>query len=99
MKKAEQKIEYRWDDFLSDTKNGKLPIYDYPPVDFDTRFYYYVQYREIADDLLEPSTREVEEGKAAIWELEGLDLELAMAMDPESFAAKAMSKEEDARVR
>ena len=64
-----------------------ITICEYPPVvDFDTRFYYYDHYIEIADDLLDPSTGEVEEGKAAIWELK----DLAMAMDPESFAAKAM---------
>ena len=33
----------------------------------------------------------MEEAKSTIWEIEGLELELYMAMDPESFAAKAMN--------
>ena len=91
--KAEQKIEYRWDDFLADKNAGNISIgeqYD-PVVNFDQRFHYYDKYKDIVGDLPEVSTREKEEAKSTIWEIEGLELELYMAMDPESFAAKAMN--------
>ena len=60
-------------------------------VNFDQRFHYYDKYKDIVGDLPEVSTREKEEAKSTIWEIEGLELELYMAMDPESFAAKAMN--------
>ena len=91
--KAEQKIEYRWDDFLADKLAGKISMtepYD-PVVNFDPRFHYYDKYIDIVDGLPEVSTREKEEAKSSIWEIDGLELELYMAMDPESFAAKAMN--------
>ena len=93
MTKAQQKIEYRWDDFLSDKKEGKISDgehYD-PVVGFDPRFHYYDTYEDIVADLPEVSSRKEEEEKVAIWELEEQDLEMSMAMDPESFAAKALN--------
>ena len=60
-------------------------------MNFDQRFHCYDQYVDIVGLLPEVSTREEEEAKSSIWELEGLELELFMAMDPESFAAKAMN--------
>ena len=91
--KAEQKIEYRWDDFLADKNAGNIPKGDQydPVVDFDPRFHYYDKYNDIVGDLPHVSSRENEEAKSSIWEIEGLELELDMAMDPESFAAKAMN--------
>ena len=93
MTKAQQKIEYRWDDFLAEKQAGKISEeepYD-PVVNFDQRFHYYDKYVDIVALLPETSTREEEEAKSSIWELEGLELELFMAMDPESLAAKAMN--------
>ena len=93
MMKAQQKIEYRWDDFLADKKAGKIAEgepYD-PVVNFDPRFHYYDKYVDIVGFLPEVSSRKEEEEKCTIWELEEQDLELFMAMDPESFAAKAMN--------
>ena len=46
---------------------------------------------DTADDLPEVSTRETEEAKISTWELDGLELELSVAMDPESFAAKVLN--------
>ena len=91
--KAEQKIEYRWDDFLADKNAGNISTGDQydPVVNFDPRFHYYDKYNDIVGDLPHVSTREKEEAKSTIWEIEGLELELYMAMDPESFAAKAMN--------
>ena len=60
-------------------------------VNLDPRFHYYDKYVDIVSFLPEVSTRDQEEAKSSIWELEGHDLELCMAMDPESFAAKAMN--------
>ena len=93
MKKAQQKLEYRRDDFLADRKAGNVPEdEEYEPVvNFDQRFYYYDVYVDTADELPETSTREAEEAKISIWELEGLELELSMALDPESFAAKVLN--------
>ena len=93
MTKAQQKIEYRWDDFLADKQAGKISEeepYD-PVVEFDPRFHYYDKYVDVVGLLPEISTREKEEAKSSVWELEGIELELFMAMDPESFAAKAMN--------
>ena len=93
MMKAQQKIEYRWDDFLAEKNAGKIAVgepYD-PVVNFDPRFHYYDQYVDIVGFLPEKPSRKDEEAKVAIWELEEQDLELSMAMDPESFAAKAMN--------
>ena len=91
--KAEQRIEYRWDDFIAEKKAGSLPVevlYD-PVVNFDPRFHYYDKLKDIIEDLPDASTKEQEEAKSTLWEIDGLDLELCMAMDPESFAAKAMN--------
>ena len=91
--KAEQRIEYRWDDFIADKKAGNLPAEDKydPVVNFDQRFHYYDAFKDTVEDLPDVSTREQEEAKSTLWEIEGLELELCMAMDPESFAAKAMN--------
>ena len=93
MKKAQQKIEYRWDDFLAEKKDGKIQEdEEYEPVlNFDPRFHYYDKYVDTADELPETSTREAEEAKSSVWEIEGLELDLSMALDPESFAAKVLS--------
>ena len=56
-----------------------------------TRFHYYDRYVDIVGLLPETSTKTEEEAKSSIWELEGLELELSMAMDPESFAAKVLN--------
>ena len=93
MTKAQQKIEYRWDGFLADKKAGKIAEgepYD-PVVNFDPRFHYCDKYEDIVGFLPEISSRKEEEAKGTIWELEEQDLELSMAMDPESFAANAMN--------
>ena len=91
--KAEQRIEYKWDDFIADKKAGNLPaeVQYEPVVDFDPRFHYYDAFKDTVEDLPDASTKEQEEAKSTIWEIEGLELELCMAMDPESFAAKAMN--------
>ena len=91
--KAEQRIEYKWDDFIEDKKAGSLPVLDpyAPVVNFDQRFHYYDKFIDIVDDLPDVSTRDQEEAKSTLWEIEGLELELCMAMDPESFAAKAIN--------
>ena len=90
--KAEQRIEYRWDDFIAEKKAGSLPEAPYDPVvNFDPRFHYYDKLKDIIEDLPDASTKEQEEAKSTLWEIDGLDLELCMAMDPESFAAKAMN--------
>ena len=91
--KAEQRIEYKWDDFIADKKAGNLPaeVQYEPVVDFDPRFHYNDAFKDTVEDLPDASTKEQEEAKSTIWEIEGLELELCMAMDPESFAAKAMN--------
>ena len=91
--KAEQRIEYKWDDFLADKKAGNLPSEGEcePVVCFDQRFHYYDKFTDTVEDLPDVSTRDQEEAKSTLWEIEGLELELCMAMDPESFAAKAIN--------
>ena len=80
--KAEQRIEYRWDDFIADKKAGNLPAEDQyePVVNFDPRFHYYDAFKDTVEDLPDASTREQEEAKSTLWEIEGLELELCMAM-------------------
>ena len=71
MTKAQQKIEYRWDDFLAEKQAGKISEeepYD-PVVNFDQRFHDYDKYVDIVALLPETSTREEEEAKSSIWEL------------------------------
>ena len=46
---------------------------------------------DVVELLPDVSTKDQEEAKSTLWEIEGLELELCMAMDPESFAAKAMN--------
>ena len=72
MTKAQQKIEYRWDDFLSDKKEGKISDGEHyePVVNFDPKFHYYDTYEDIVADLPVVSSRKEEEEKVAIWELE-----------------------------
>ena len=91
--KVEQRIEYKWDDFIADKKAGNLPAEDqYEPVaNFDQRFHYCDAFKDTVEDLPDVSTREQEEAKSTLWEIDGLELELCMALDPESFAAKAMN--------
>ena len=91
--KAEQKIKYRWDDFIADKKAGNIPADDQyaEVVNFDQRFHYYDKFTDVVGLLPDASTRDQEEAKSTLWEIEGLELELCMAMDPESFAAKAMN--------
>ena len=91
--KAEQKVEYRWDDFIADKQAGNIPAEeDYDPVvRFDQRFHYYDSFKDTVGNLPEASTRDQEEAKSTLWEIEGLELELCMAMDPESYAAKAIN--------
>ena len=75
MTKAQQKIEYRWDDFLADKQAEKIAEeepYD-PVVNFDPRFHYYDKYVDIVGFLPEVSTRKEEEQKSSIWELEEHD--------------------------
>ena len=87
MQKAEQKIEYRWEDYRKDPHR---PI-DYPPVkDLDQRFFYYDCSSQASASLYESTERGVEEEKCSDWELEGEDLELGMA--PVSYAAKLMQR-------
>ena len=59
MTKAQQKIEYRWDDFLTDKQEGKTTEEEpYEPVkDFDPRFHYYDSYVDIVTNLPEASTK------------------------------------------
>ena len=91
--KAEQKIEYRWNDFRADKQAGNIPADDQyeEVVNFDQRFHYYDKFMDIMELLPDASTKDQEEAKSTLWEIEGLELELCMAMDPESFAAKAMN--------
>ena len=91
--KAEQKIEYKWDDFIADKNAGNLPaeVQDEEGVIFDKRFHYYDKFQDVVELLPDVSTRDQEEAKSTLWEIEGLELELCMAMGPESFAAKAMN--------
>ena len=68
MKKAQQKIEYRWDDFMADTKDGKIQEDEaYEPVGkFDPRFYYYDKPQQVfgigsfAAKVLNPKKRKPE---------------------------------------
>ena len=63
MTKAQQKIEYRWDDFLADKKEGKIAEgEDYDPVvNFDPRFHYYDTYEDIVGYLPEVSSKKEED--------------------------------------
>ena len=95
MRKAQQKIEYRWDDFLADKQAGKISEdepYEPPVTNFDPRFRYYDNYIDIVGHLPETSTRAEEEAKSSMWELDELELELSMAMDPESFASRVVDR-------
>ena len=62
--KAEQRIEYKWDDFIADKKAGTLPEVQYEPVvNFDQRFHYYDAFKDTVEDLPDASTKEQEEAK------------------------------------
>ena len=89
MQKASQKQEYRWEDFC---KEVPIPI-EYEPVkDFDPRFFYYDHYSMITEELLQPTDRFAEEAKCEQWAILDEDLEPGLALDPTSFAAKAMQR-------
>ena len=45
-----------------------------------------------SEDLLQHAERTLEEEKFSEWALEEADLELGMAMDPKSYAAKAFKE-------
>ena len=55
--KAEQRIEYKWDDFIADKKAGNLPaeVQYEPVVDFDPRFHYYDAFKDTVEDLPDAS--------------------------------------------
>ena len=89
MQKASQKQEYRWEDFR---KEDHLPIAYEPVKDFDSRFFYYDTYQVILEDLLHPTSRSAEEEKCTQWAILEEDLEPGLALDPTSYAAKAMQK-------
>ena len=67
--KAEQKVEYRWDDFIADKRAGNLPADDQyeAVVDFDRRFHYYDNYVDVVGLLPDSSTRDQEEAKSTLW--------------------------------
>ena len=52
--KAEQRIEYKWDDFIEDKKAGNLPAVDQydPVVSFDQRFHYYDNFKDTVHRIL-----------------------------------------------
>ena len=89
MQKASQKQEYRWEDFR---KEDPPPI-DYEAVkDFDSRFFYYDHYSMITESLLHSTSRSIEEEKCMQWAITEEDLEPGIALDPTSYAAKAMQR-------
>ena len=86
MHKASLKQEYRWEDYC---KEVPLSI-EYDPVrDFDPRFFYYDHYHMITQDLFQPTSVRAEEAKCEDWAIVEEDLEPGLALDPNSYAAKA----------
>ena len=89
MQKASQKQEYRWEDFRKDDP----PPIDYETVkDLDSRFFYYDAYSMISESLLHSTSRSIEEEKFMQWAIAEEDLEPGLALDPTSYAAKAMRR-------
>ena len=89
MHKAAQKQEYRWEDFR---KDEPIPM-EYDAVkDFDSRFFYYDSYSIVASYLFHSTNRSTEEDKFEEWAIEEEDLEPGLAMDPKSYAAKALQR-------
>ena len=89
MHKASLKQEYRWEDHC---KEVPLQI-EYEPVkDFDPRFFYYDQYYMITQELFQPTNRRAEEAKCEQWAITEEDLQPGLALDPTSYAAKAMQR-------
>ena len=89
MQKAAQKQEYRWEDFRTESPL----LVEYEKVkDFDTRFFYYDSYVMISESLLHSTDRSKEETKCMEWAIEEEDLEPGLALDPNSFAAKALQR-------
>ena len=89
MNKAAQKQEYRWEDFR---KDEPIPT-AYPEVkDFDSRFFYYDSYSMVAASLFHSTDRNSEEDKFTEWAIEEEELEPGLAMDPKSYAAKALQR-------
>ena len=60
--------------------------------DFDSRFFYYDKYSIITESLLHSTSRSVEEEKFLQWAIFEEDLEPGLALDPTSYAAKAMQR-------
>ena len=87
--KASQKQEYRWEDFR---KEEPPPIAYEPVKDFDSRFFYYDQYSVILESVLHSTSRSAEEEKCMQWAITEEDLEPGLALDPTSYAAKAMQR-------
>ena len=89
MHKAAQKQDSRWEEFC---KEDPPPI-DYEPVkDFNPRFFYYDRYYMISTSLPHSTNRSVEEEKFTEWASAEEDLEPGLALDPTSYAAKAMQR-------
>ena len=89
MQKAAQKQEYRWEDFCKEAPT----LIEYEPVrDFDPRFFYYDHYAIIIEELLQPTDRFAEEAKCEQWAIMEEDLEPGLALDPQSYVAKAMQR-------
>ena len=91
MHKASLKQEYRWEDY---SKDIPLPI-EYEPVkDFDPRFFYYDHYNMITQELFQSTSVRAEEAKCEEWAIQEEDLEPGLALDPNSYAAKARKRKE-----
>ena len=89
MQKAAQKQEYRWEEFRKDDP----PPLEYEIVkDFDSRFFHYDAYYMISESLLHSTDRSTEEEKFMQWAIAEEDLEPGLALDPTSYAAKAMQR-------
>ena len=89
MRKASEKQEYRWEDFCKEVPT----ITEYEPVrNFDSRFFYYDHYSMITGELMQPTDRLAEEAKCEQWAIVEEDLEPGLALDPTSYAAKAMQR-------
>ena len=91
MHKASLKQEYRWEDHCKE-----VPLLmEYEPVkDFDPRFFYYDHYQMITQDLFQPTSIRAEEAKCEDWAIVEEDLEPGLALDPNSYAAKARKRKE-----
>ena len=91
MHKASLKQEYRWEDHCKQVP----PQMEYQPVrDFDPRFFYYDHYQMITQDLFQPTSVRAEEAKCEDWAIVEEDLEPGLALDPNSYAAKARKRQE-----